>query len=79
MLTAWGIASSERAEPSRGTTTVFSDVPGDAGPVTVARTISMGLGTVCRTLSVTLPMTHREMPPRPWVHMTTSAPGSVPA
>ena len=79
MLTAWGMASSERAEPSRGTTTVLRDEPGEAGPVTVARTMSMGLGTVCNTLSVTLPMTHREMPPRPWVHMTTSAPGSVPA
>ena len=78
-LMAWGRASSDRAEPSRGTTTDRREACGAAGPVTAARTMSIGLGIVCSTLSVTLPITQREMPPRPWVHITTNASGSAPA
>ena len=77
MLAAWDSDSSASAEPSRGTRTVRTEDSGDAGPVTVARTMSMGLRMVCSTLSVTLPSTQRAMPPLPWVDITTNAVGSV--
>ena len=77
MLAAWDSESSASGEPSRGTRTVRTEDSGAAGPGTVARTMSMGLGMVCSTLSVTLPSTQRAIPPLPWVDMTTNAVGSV--
>ena len=70
-----GSTDSVSGDPSKSTIIVSSFVSGS--PSRCSRKISMGFLIWWRTLSVTLPISSRVIPERPWLDMATNDSGDL--